>query len=173
MNAAVVFFSYQGNTRRFASVIGECLDASVIELSTVRRRHSVGERSRYIWGGDQIMMSNLPQITHEDYDFSAADLIVVGTPVWGGTMAPPVRSFLTSREFFRTNFALFTTYAGRCGSALRDMEDLLVGNTILDTLLLREPNSMEEDTTLARAQQWGLDLRTTMEDPERKEASGE
>jgi inorganic pyrophosphatase/exopolyphosphatase len=53
------------------------------------------------------------------------------------------------------------------------MEDLLVGNTILDTLLLREPNSMEQDTTVARAQQWGMDLRTAVEDRERKEASGE
>lgn len=158
MKAAVVYFSYQGTTRRIAEAIAAELDAATVELTPVRRRTPPPDRRTFTWGDGEVSMAERPEIAHREFDFGSVDLLVVGTPVWAGSMAPPVRSFLTAHEFFRRTFALFCCYSGRVSAALDHMEDLLIGNEVIDTLALREPRRGDHDEIVDRAGRWAATL---------------
>jgi flavodoxin len=173
MNAAVVFFSYQGTTSRFAAEIADGLNGICVEVTPVGHRRSGADDEVYVWGGDQVVMPGLPDITYRDFPMHSMDLIVVCSPVWAGSVAPPMRSFLTENEFFRRTFALFTCYAGRVGSAASDMRELVLGNPVLDEMHLREPRPEESDDAAKRVRAWGRDLAAMFETDERREASGE
>ena len=173
MKTAVVFFSYQGTTRHIAHAVAGEIGATPVELEPVVHRRSARERTTFAWGSHQIRMPAPPEITHDDYSFHSADLIVVGTPVWGGSMAPPVRAFLRNHEFFRRSFALFSCYAGRAGNAIPHMRDLLIGNSIIGELALREPRDGTLDAVTDEARRWAQALSRDLFGNERKEASGE
>lgn len=170
MKSAVVFFSYDGNTRYLAGKISRELNSELIELSVVRQRHAT-DRETFAWRTRQVSTSPIPEVRFADFAFHEADLIVVGTPVWAGSMAPAVRSFFRSYDFFRTNFALFACYAGRVGSALQHMKDMLIGNTIIGELSIREPLQHNREGASHEVTMWARQLFDTLQQPQRKEAS--
>ena len=170
MKSAVVFFSYDGNTRYLAGEISRELDSELIELSVVRNRN-VADRKTFAWRTRQVSASQTPEVRFPDFSFRDADLIVVGTPVWAGSMAPAIRSFLHSHDFFRTNFALFACYAGRVGSALQHMKDMLIGNTIVGELSIREPLQHDRRNASNEVTMWARQLFDTLHQPQQKEAS--
>lgn len=170
MKSAVVFFSYDGNTRYLAGEISRELDSELLELSVVRQRNAT-DRETFAWRTRQVLTSPMPEVRFPDFAFHDADLIVVGTPVWAGSMAPAIRSFLRSHDFFRTNFALFACYAGRVGSAIQHMKDMLIGNTIVGELSIREPLQHDREGASHDVTMWARQLFDTLHQPRQKEAS--
>ena len=68
------------------------------------------------------------------------DLIILGTPVWAGTFAPPLRTFLRANSLAGKHVALFACCSG--GNAEKCFADMKkeVGNcTPLSTLRLIDP----------------------------------
>ncbi|UKI30402.1 MAG: NAD(P)H-dependent oxidoreductase [Lentisphaeria bacterium] len=64
-----------------------------------------------------------PELATKVDDFSKYDVIFVGTPNWWSTMAPPVRSFLSSYDFSGKTVIPFVTHGGggmaRCERDMR------------------------------------------------------
>ncbi len=170
MKSAVVFFSYDGNTRYLAGEISRELDSDLIELSVVQQ-YNATEKQTFAWRTRQVSTSPMPEVTFSDFSFHDTDLIIVGTPVWAGSMAPAIRSFLRSHDFFRNNFALFACYAGRVGSALQHMKDMLIGNTIIGELSIREPLQRDRERASSDVTMWARQLFDTLHQPQEKEAS--
>ncbi|MBR4673002.1 MAG: NAD(P)H-dependent oxidoreductase [Victivallales bacterium] len=77
--------------------------------------------------------------TANDYD-----IVFLGTPVWFGTFAPPVRSFLAESNLSGKKVIPFCTHGG--GGASHTFADLaaeLPGATLLEGLALRGPNVVQ------------------------------
>ncbi len=77
--------------------------------------------------------------TAEDYD-----IVFLGTPVWFGTFAPPVRSFLAESNLAGKTVVPFCTHGG--GGASTTFPDLaaeLPDSTLLEGLALRGPNVVQ------------------------------
>lgn len=176
MNVVVVYYTLHGHTRKVAEEICSALRESpvvggitALELSVAKPR-SADDRQSYVWCQEEVWMPAEPVIHHDEYTFSKADLIVLGTPVWAGSISPPIRSFLRQHEFFRKAVALFCTYDGRAGACLGDMRALLLGSDIVAESSFRTARRLTGGSGDAYA--WACALASTFSDEVQDEASG-
>ena len=111
MNTLVVYYSRTGTTRTVAEKVGQTLGATVEELiDTKNRKGPVGFIAA---GKDAFGKKAVPiePMTNDPADF---DLVIVGTPVWAGTMSSAVRAFLAEhgRRIRRAAFFCTTRVSG-------------------------------------------------------------
>lgn len=64
---------------------------------------------------EQIAQNNYPKIQSLSIDVNDFDLILVGSPVWGGKPATPIYTFLNEIQDFKGEVASFYTDAGTVG----------------------------------------------------------
>ena len=133
---AVVYFSWSpnGNTRFAAETIARKADAKVFEIKP-EKPYSSDYRACCAEAKPECYGKQLRPIRQvEGLDLSQFDVIFIGTPNWFGTMAPPVRTFLTENASALQGKALclFQTNGGggmqRCA---QEFIELLPGHKIL------------------------------------------
>ena len=102
MKTAIVYYSMSGNTKYVADKIAEKIDADIIRIEPVKAYPDQGAK-KFIWGGKSAVMGETPAL--QSYEFSAEkyDRIILGTPVWASTFAPPIRSFLKENPDIHKN----------------------------------------------------------------------
>lgn len=169
MSVVVVYFSLDGNTRLLANEVASELRADIVEVAVARDRE--GDSERWIWADRQIDLPTDLHLNPSDLSIDEYDLIVLGTPVWGGGVAPPIRQFLKRREFFHRRFAAIACYSGRLGRTMREFEELLLGNELVSSYSVREPLDHERSEVRAQVRTWARGLRDLL-DEEIGEASG-
>jgi flavodoxin len=122
MNALVVYYSRTGNTRKAGKAIARRLECGEVEIAERKDRTGAGG---YFRAGLDAMRRRSTPIEAIDTDIKAVDLVVVGTPVWAFTVAPPVRAFLEQHAGEIGRIAFFCTMGGSGDRrAFRAMEDL-------------------------------------------------
>lgn len=88
----VVCYSRGGTTFEVAKYVAEALDADLERIEDSSPRKGL---TGYVRSAVEAIAKGLPTIRTlrdpRDYDF-----VVLGTPVWAGTLASPVRSYLTA-----------------------------------------------------------------------------
>jgi len=126
MKALVMYYSRTGNTRKIAEAIAEALRADAeVELEEIvdikKRRGVFG----FIGSGKDAVLKRTTTIEPIRADLSSYDLVVVGTPVWAGSVASPIRTFLSEHGNNVKQPAFFCTTGGTgIKKALRVMEEL-------------------------------------------------
>ena len=93
MNIAVVYYSMSGNTKYVAEKVAEALGADLVPL-VPRKAYPDSGFKKFFWGGKSALMGEKPALEPYVFDALAYDLIVFGSPVWAGTFAPPLRTFM-------------------------------------------------------------------------------
>ena len=120
---AVVYFSWSpdGNTRFAAENIGRWANARIFEIKA-KKTYSSNFKECCDEAKPECYGKKLrPILPLEGFDVGQYDVIFVGTPNWWGTMAPPVRTFLTENASAMRGkiVCLFQTNGGggmqRCG----------------------------------------------------------
>lgn len=77
---------------------------------------------------DEIKKGYLPAIKPVECDLSLYDVVYIGTPIWWGTMAPPLAACLSSQNFGRKTVMPFSTHGGGGkGHSDRDMKKVCAG----------------------------------------------
>jgi flavorubredoxin len=89
-----------------------------------------------------------PPLKPYTFDPAAYDLIIIGMPVWAGSPAPPVRTFLSETKISSKKIALFVCHAGGKGKALNKLKALLPGNEIVAETDFRESLKDSKETDL-------------------------
>lgn len=111
MKKAVVFYSLSGNTQAAAKEIAEGIDADLIELKLVKPFPT--EKSKQLaLGGMQAMFGMKPAIQELSKNIKEYDVLILGTPIWAGTIAAPVHSFLNKYQVLDKIVAVFTFSGG-------------------------------------------------------------
>jgi menaquinone-dependent protoporphyrinogen IX oxidase len=115
----VVCYSRSGTTRRVAAHLVEALgaDFELIEESSTR-----SGLAGYLRSAFEAVAKRLPAIrTRKDpRDYR---LVVIGTPVWFGTMSSPVRSYVAAHAGELRRAAFFAVMGGRGGDdTVREMQ---------------------------------------------------
>ena len=130
----VAYYSRTGITRALAEALAERLGGDLEEIvDTKSRKGPLG----FIVAGKDAVRKNLTEIEPVRKNPADYDLMVVGTPVWAGTMASAVRTYLTRHGRHMQKVAFFCTQGGsKPGHTFADME-ALCGRPPLDTLSLR------------------------------------
>jgi multimeric flavodoxin WrbA len=134
MGVLVTYYSRSGHTARLGRAIAGALGADVQEITS--RRTFRGPWG-FLAGGFQAARKRTPELEPLSRDPGDYEVVVVGTPVWAGTMASPVRSFLTRYGGRIRKAAFFLTSGGAdTGRTFQEMEQL-TGCAPLATLAMR------------------------------------
>ena len=114
MKTAVVYFSWSGNTRFAAETIAKKTSADLFEIKAETPYNSdfgkcCDEAKPECYG-----KTLRPIKPIEGHDLAKYDIVFVGTPNWWGTMAPPVRTWVTkSKDALKgKTVCLFQTHGG-------------------------------------------------------------
>ncbi len=127
MKAAIIYYSFSGNTKRIAGTLKEKLglrfEVEVISLEVVN------EEKRFLFQCREAFFRKRVPLKNNLFDASAYQLICLGSPVWAMQPAPAIRSFLEkSKGFFGKDIVLFFTYGSGLG----------VDNCLKETVKLME-----------------------------------
>ena len=93
MKTAIIYYSQGGNTAWAAGQLAARLDAELIALHPRKAYPDQGLR-KFLWGGKSAVMGETPALEPCGFDPQAYDRVVLGTPLWAGRIAPPLRSFI-------------------------------------------------------------------------------
>ena len=108
MKTLVVYFSQTGKTKAVAERIAQLSSADLIEIKT-HRSYQMSYRKTVFTSLKEILLKERPKLDMEIPDISAYDRILIGSPIWCGTLPNAVFSFLDKVDLNRKKAADFTT----------------------------------------------------------------
>ena len=111
---AVVYFSWGGNTRFAAETIAKKAGAETFEIKAEKPYNSDFHKCCDEAKPECRAKTLRPIKPIEGLDLAKYDVVFVGSPNWWGTMAPPVRTWVTqSKEALKgKKVCLFQTHGG-------------------------------------------------------------
>jgi len=117
----VLYYSQTGNTKLVAEEFAKRLNADIEEITMVQPYDTSFQATI-----DRCMKEReqniLPAIHPVKADLSSYDVIFLGFPVWFGTYAPPVISFLKDADFSGKKVVPFCTFgSGGLESSVKDL----------------------------------------------------
>ena len=157
MKTLVVFYSHTGHTGHIGRAIAEAADAELLQLET-REEEPAGKVGMLFRGVWQVLCRKRPDLREFTIDPNDFDLLFLGTPVWGGTFAPAVRTFLSHNKFENKRVALFCCHAGGKGGVFRRLRAALEGNSIIGEIDFVEPLRKDTESKTAQAAKWAREL---------------
>lgn len=147
----VLFYSWSGNTRRIAQIIAEKTGADLRELQP-EVPYSQNYNAVLSQAKQEIQRKQYPALRPIDMDWSAYDVVYLGTPNWWSSIAPPVSAFL--HEFMPTDKTIipFCTHGGGGeGHIARDVRAYCIGCDVLPLLSIQEDGGKRAE---AQVEQW-------------------
>lgn len=143
MKAAVVFYSLTGNTRWAAQEIAKSLEGDLIEIRPENAYPDKGFK-KFFWGGKSAVMKETPALLPYAFQAEKYGLVVLCTPLWAGTMSPPIRAFLAEneaaiREREKDLAALICCSGGGTEKAFQRIEALAGGHALKAKAVLIDP----------------------------------
>lgn len=111
MNKLIAYFSYTGHTKGIAQQIQALTGGDLFEIrpsAPYSQDYSTAERQ----GRKETRDGVRPPLAEAAPDLSGYDAILLGTPNWFNTVAPPVATFLAENGFEDKSIALFCTNGG-------------------------------------------------------------
>lgn len=136
-NILTVFYSHSGNTRTLAKKIQRRAGGALVEIlpaSPYPREYNavVNQAKRELQAGYR------PPLRSAVDNIGAYDVILVGSPNWCNTVAPPVMTFLSAYDLSGKAIAPFVTHEGTgLGRSVGDIVRLCPGATVLEGLAVR------------------------------------
>ena len=127
MKAAIIFYSFSGNTERAALYLQEELSSKGIAVNSLELMPKTEERS-FLKQSKQALFKQRVDLNEVQYDLAEYDYVVFASPVWAFTFAPALRSYLDKVEGLKDKKTIcFLTYGSGAGSAraLRELEGIL------------------------------------------------
>jgi flavodoxin len=118
----VAYYSRSGNTARVGHALAERLGADELAIKDLR-----GDGRVTVWRATlDRLLGTLPPIADPAVPLEDYDLVVLGTPVWGGRPASPMRRFLHDHGARLAQAAFFCTMGGKGSeSTFAEMQERL------------------------------------------------
>lgn len=106
----IAFYSWSGNTRTIAELIGRETGGKLFEIKPVRPYSTdygavVEQAKEEMQAGFRSELKALPEI-------NSYKIVFQGTPIWWHTMAPPLASFIKSFDLKEKTVVPFHTHGG-------------------------------------------------------------
>jgi len=120
MKTLVVFYSLTGTTRNLAFAIAEALKCDVEEIIETKRRKGIPGFLRACY---EARLKKPVPIKDTTFCPELYDLVIIGTPVWAGTISSPARTYIQNNKERFKNIAFFcTAKSSGINGALAEME---------------------------------------------------
>ena len=108
MKTLVVYFSQTGKTKALAKRLAGIADADLLEIKT-KKSYEMSYRRTVGTSMKEILTKARPELDMTIPDLSGYDRVLIGAPIWCGTVPNAVRSFLDAVNLKEKKAALFTT----------------------------------------------------------------
>lgn len=110
----ILYYSWSGTTKKMAEKInGEIAGSDIEEVTVADGTFDSDMYKTNDIALDQIQgKADFPEAQLKDIDFNNYDLILVGSPVWSGYPATPIKSLLEKMKNYKGKVASFFTSAG-------------------------------------------------------------
>lgn len=131
MNKLVVYFTYTGNTKSIAELIKEKLNCDILEIKP-KIEYSSDYQTVVDDHENNLQIRKTPEIEDINIDLTNYDEIILGTPVWWYTIAPPIRTFLTKYDLSGKVIYPFATNAGWLGSTFTEIKELCPNSKVVE-----------------------------------------
>jgi len=102
----IVFYSRTGNTARVALDLAPHFDADIEEIVDKKKRTGLFS---LITNVHDAMKQELTDIAPMTKSPTGYDLVIIGSPIWGGSLPPAVRTYLSQCQSLLGKFAFFIT----------------------------------------------------------------
>lgn len=137
MKSLVVFYTRSGTTKKATEAISRVLECNVEEIVDTKNRKGL---FGWLRSGRDAMRKRttiIQPIKHNPADY---DIVIMGTPVWGGMPAPAIRTYITQNKDNLKKVAFFCT----CGSSGMDKTFAELGKLCSkDPIALLDVNAKE------------------------------
>ena len=145
MKSLIVFYSLEGHTKFIANIIAEELQCDLLELKPEKEIPKTGFR-KFFWGGKSAIFKEKPTLQNKIPNLKEYDTILIGTPIWASTYAPPVNTFVSDNEIKQKKFCFFACHGGGgAKKCFKKLEGVLAGNIILGTIDFIDSNDDEKE----------------------------
>jgi len=143
VKSVVIYYSLTGNTSLVAKMIAERIGADIIELKPEKEIPSTGA-SKYFWGGKSVMLNEKPKLLNDNINVESYDTLIIGTPIWAGSMTPPMNTFLSENMIKDKRVFLFATHSPgtNAGKCFAKMKEKLIRNRINETVGFEDVKKM-------------------------------
>ena len=111
MRAIVVYYSLEGHTQYIAEEIAQCLKADTLALK-IAKPYPKGKMARMFWCGKAAVFGEKPKLAPYEFDTSQYDLVILGTPIWAGSHAAPISTFLEENNIGGHKVAIYVCSGG-------------------------------------------------------------
>jgi flavodoxin len=157
MKTLVVYFSYSGNCGSVAGILKDTLAAEILELKLSDDKERRG-LAKYIWGGKIAVSRAKPPLKPYQIAWENYDLIVIGGPVWAGSLNPALVTFLDETKISGKKIALFCCYRGGKGRFFDQLKGLLPGNTFAGEGEFSIPSGTKRAEALEKVRAWATTI---------------
>lgn len=135
-NNLIAYYSHSGNTRQIAELIHSLAGGTLHDIKP-QTPYPRGYQAVLDQSKGEIERGYQPPLRSTLESIEEYDTIIVGTPNWYSTIAPPVATFLSAYDFSGKILAPFCTHGGgKKGHIPEDIATLCPQATILRTLCL-------------------------------------
>lgn len=109
MKTLVVFYSRTGKTRKIGQILEQTLKCDTEEIFETKNRMGI---FGWLRSGRDAMRKKPTVIRETRFNPQHYDLVIMGTPNWGGMPAPAIRTYITQNFNGLQKVAFFCTYGG-------------------------------------------------------------
>lgn len=150
MKTAIVYYSMSDNTKYAAEKIYDTLKATdkidIIRINPQKAYPDKGAK-KFLWGGKSAVMGESPELLPYEFNAENYDRIIIGTPVWASTFAPPIRTFIKENpKIIKKQIAVFTCFSGGgADKAIAKMKSQIGVDKFLAELILVDPKDKQKE----------------------------
>lgn len=101
MKTLILFYSRDGRTKTVGKQIAKELKADIEEIIDTKKRRGL---IPYILAGRDALKKKFTTIKPVKSEVHIYDLVIVGTPIWAGTITPAIRTVLENFRFKKLAF---------------------------------------------------------------------
>jgi flavodoxin len=130
-----VFYSRSGNTKTIAEATAKLTGSEIEAVTDTKNRQGFLGYLRCSFEGRFKRQTPIKEITKDPASY---DLVILGTPVWFGSVSSPIRTYLIQNRHRFRKVAFFCTCGGR--GSIRTFAQItdLIGRNPTGTLDIRE-----------------------------------
>ncbi|MBR6941347.1 MAG: NAD(P)H-dependent oxidoreductase [Clostridia bacterium] len=141
MKTAVIYYSLEGNTKFAAEKVAKATGADIIPLVPVKAYPDKGFK-KFLWGGKSATMKEKPELQPYSFDAAEYDKIVLCSPVWAGTFAPPLRTFLNDNNLAGKIISVIAcSSGGNTEKCIEGLKSAAKAGSLAASLSLTDPKS--------------------------------
>ena len=161
MKTLIVYYSLEGNTQYIAESVAEQLGAHLLRLVPKKAYANKG-LAKFFWGGRSALMAEMPELESYDVNLVDYDQIIIGFPVWAGTITPPIRTFVSEHlvELKEKKLACYACQSGAgAEKAFGKLKDLIGVDDFSATAIFIDPKVKPSDANTQKLEEFCKKLK--------------